>query len=110
MDEYKVIVTSHALHSMAKIRDYIASELSNPTAAVYHLRLFQRKIKKLSSMPGRYKPIDEQPWHDEGVRRMKVKNYFIYYWISEDDHIVYVTDVIYTGNDQLKQLRKMLMK
>lgn len=110
MDDYKVIVTNHALYSIAEIRDYIAFELSNPTAAVDHLHLFRSEIKKLSSMPDRYKPIDEQPWHDEGVRKVKVKNYYIYYWISEKEHTVYVTDVIYTGSDQPKWLEQMPMQ
>ena len=32
--EYKVIITNHALHSMKEIRDYIALELLNPSAAI----------------------------------------------------------------------------
>ena len=110
MNEYKVIITYHALHSMTEIRDYIALELSNPSAAAGHLELFESEIKKLSNMPDRHKLIDEQPWHDEGVRKVKVKNYYIYYWISEEAHVVYVTDVIYTGSDQSKWLEQMPMQ
>ena len=50
MNEYKVIITYHALHSMTEIRDYIALELSNPSAAAGHLELFKSEIKKLSNM------------------------------------------------------------
>lgn len=110
MNEYKVIVTNHALYSMKEIRDYIALELLNPSAAINHLELFRSEIKKLSNMPDRYKFIDEQPWHDEGVRKVKVKNYYIYFWISDEAHVVYVTDVIYTGSDQSKWLEQMPMK
>jgi hypothetical protein len=39
MNEYKVIITYHSLHSMTEIRDYIALELSNPSAAAGHLEL-----------------------------------------------------------------------
>lgn len=40
MHEYKVIITNHALHSMTEIRDYIAMELLNPSAAISHLELY----------------------------------------------------------------------
>ncbi|MGI6057133.1 MAG: type II toxin-antitoxin system RelE/ParE family toxin [Bilifractor sp.] len=73
MHEYKVIITNHALHSMKEIRDYIALELLNPSAAISHLELFRSEMKKLSDMPERHKLIDEQPWHDEGVRKVRVK-------------------------------------
>lgn len=110
MHEYKVIITNHALHSMKEIRDYIAQELLNPTAAIRHLELFRSEMKKLSDMPERHKLIDEQPWHNEGVRKVRVKNYYIYFWISEEELAVYVTDVIYTGSDQPKRLEQMPMK
>lgn len=110
MDKYKVIVTDHAMDSLREIRDYIAYEKFNPTAAAHHLRLFQQEIGKLSDSPEMYKLIDEQPWHDEGVRKIRVKNYYIYYWIKKEKRIVYVTDVIYAGRDQPKQPDEMPMR
>jgi plasmid stabilization system protein ParE len=110
MHEYKVIITNHALRSMTEIRDYIALELLNPSAAIAHLELFRSEMKKLSDMPERHKLIDEQPWHDEGIRKVKAKNYYIYFWISEEEAVVYVTDVIYAGRDQPKRLEQMPMK
>lgn len=110
MDEYNVIVTDHAFYAMAAIRDYIALELSNPTAAATHLRLFRAEIKTFSVTPKRNKRIEEQPWHDEGVRKTRVRNYYIYYWVAEDEHAVYVTDIIYVGSDQVKRLEQMPLK
>lgn len=105
MDKYRIIITDHALESMREIRDYIALELYNPAAAVEHLREFRKQIKKLlSDNPDKFRAIDEQPWGDEGVRKFRVKNYYIYYWINDDDRTVYVTDVIYVGRDQPKWL------
>lgn len=109
-DEYRTIVTDHAIHAMADIRDYIAEELLNPSAALSHMRLFREEIRKLSYSPGKYKVIDEQPWRDIGVRKIRAKNYYIYYWIDETAQTVYVTDVIYVGSDQPKWLDQMPMK
>lgn len=51
MNEYKVIITNHALRSMIEISDYIALELLNPSAAIGHLELFRSEMEKLSDMP-----------------------------------------------------------
>ena len=110
MDEYNIIVTNHALRAFAEIRDYIAIELVNPSAAVNHAQLFRSEIKKLAENPSRFKLIDEQPWHDEGVRKIRVKNYCIYYWIDEETHTVYVTDALYVGRDQSRWLKEMPKK
>ena len=48
MDEYNIIVTNHALRAVAEIRDYIAIELVNTSAAVNHMQLFRSEIEKLA--------------------------------------------------------------
>lgn len=71
------------------------------------LQLFRKEIKALSSMAESINLTPEQPWHDEGIRRKRVKNYYIYFWIDKDAQKVQVTDVIYIGRDQSKQLENM---
>lgn len=111
MSDYPVIITTHAIQAISEIRDYIAVQLLNPTAARTHLELFREEIKKLADDPYNIKTIDESPWsHEMGVRKIRVKNYYIYYWIDEEISTVYVTDVIYVGRDQPRWLRKMPMK
>ena len=51
-------------------------------------------------MPERYRIIDDQPWKDKGVRKVPVKNYFVYFVISEPDKSVKILAVIYAGRDQ----------
>ena len=107
MDEYRVRLTLHARQSIVEISNYIADELLNPSAAIDHVEKFYSEIRKLSDHPEKYKLIDEQPWRKEGIRKIRVKNYYIYYWISEREHVVYVTDVIYAASDQSRWLDKM---
>jgi toxin ParE1/3/4 len=107
MVEYQVKVTKHAENAMREIAQYISRELMNETAAINHLQLFQKEIKALSNMPESIKLIPEQPWHDEGIRRKRVKNFYICFWIDADAKKVQVTDVIYVGRDQSRQLENM---
>ena len=55
-------------------------------------------------MPERYKIVEEQPWKNKGIRRLQVKNYFIYYLISKNDNSVKIIAVIYTRRNQDKQM------
>lgn len=106
MDEYRVVVTDSAEQAIRDIAEYIAIELQNPKAAVNILELFGKEIISLSNMPSRIKRIPEQPWHDLGIRRKAVKNYYLYFWVNEEKRIVSIIDVIYSRRNQKEQLEK----
>ena len=108
MDEsYNVRITAHAIEALREISDYISSELANPEAAVKLLKILKTQINKLSFMPHRIKLTPEEPWHSEGIHRIQVKNFYIYFWIDERQKLVQITDVIYAGRDQEEQLKQM---
>ena len=46
-------------------------------------------------MPKKYALIEEEPWKHEGVRKIIVKNFLIYYWVDEENFKVQVIAVIY---------------
>lgn len=64
-------------------------------------------IMSLQTMPYRVKLIDEQPWGKLGFRKIRVKNYYIYFWIDENRKEVHILAVIYVRRDQAKQLEKL---
>ena len=55
----------------------------------------------------RYKPVDDEPWHSRGIRRIMANNFFVYYRIDEDRKQVFVLNVIYARRDQLRMLEQM---
>ena len=61
----------------------------------------------MKCLPERIKLTEEEPWRTEGVRRMRVKNYYIYFWIDDYNHRVQITSVIYVACDQITQLELM---
>ena len=61
-------------------------------------------------MPERIKPIDEQPWGSYGFRKIRVKNYYIYFWIDEEKKQVQIIAVIYVQMDQLKQIENVIIE
>ena len=63
----------------------------------------------LAERPKRIKTVNEQPWKDAGIRKIRVKNYYIYFLVNDEETAVNINAVIYIGRDQTKQMtdRKM---
>ena len=108
--EYEVKVTRQALEQMREIIHYISYDLMAPLAAENLLNGLKAAITKLEVMPKRYSLIEEEPWRSEGVRKIVVKNFLVYYWIDDERNKVQVTAVIYSKRDQIKQLINMDME
>lgn len=103
-DKYKLIILPEAQRDIREIVLYIARELSSPNAAINIQNEFQKGIDSLTNMPERIKPIDEHPWNEVGVHKIRIKNYYVYFLIAEEEHTVKIMAVIYTGRDQNRQM------
>lgn len=110
MKEYEVRVTRQALKQMKEIVHYISNDLMSPDAADNLLDKFRTEILKLSTFPKKHALIEEEPWRTEGIRKIVVKNFLIYYWVDDDNSRVQVTAVIYSRRDQICQLANMNME
>ena len=103
-DYYKLIILPEAQQDIRGIVLYIAQDLFSPKAALDLQDAFQEAIRKLSYMPARIRSITEEPWGRQGVRKIRVKNYYIYFLVDDNEMAVKVNAVIYTGRDQKKQM------
>lgn len=108
-NKYEIKVTRQALEQMREIAHYISYDLMAPEAADNLLDDLKASILKLSVLPKKYPLIEEEPWRSEGVHKIVVKNFPVYYWINEEYNKVQVTAVIYSKRDQIKQLKNMEM-
>lgn len=107
MNSYEIIMTPDATTDLVEPRDYIADVLLVPDTALSYSRAIREEISKLSEMPGRIKPVDDEPWHSRGIREIMAKNFYVYYRIDEETKRVYIMNVIYNKRDQLRQLANM---
>ena len=107
MDKYKIKLTKQAKEHLTLIREYIATELKEPGIAKNMLELLTSEMRSLETMPHRRKCIDEKPWQDLGFRKIRVKNYYIYFWIDNNKKEVQIIAVIYVKMDQARQLEKL---
>ena len=108
-DIYKIIILPEAQKDIRGIVLYIAKELAAPLAALNLENAFEEEIKSLVKMPKRIKTVDEQPWKDAGIRKTRVKNYYIYFIVDDEEMAVKIMAVIYVKMDQKKQMIKRKM-
>ena len=106
-ETYKVIILPEAQKDIQEIIIYIAKELYAVQAALELHTEFYKAINSLSSMPKRINLVSSQPWKNIGVRRIQVKNYYIYFLVDDENLTVKVNAVIYMGRKQSKYLKKM---
>ncbi|MFU9936736.1 type II toxin-antitoxin system RelE/ParE family toxin [Fannyhessea vaginae] len=107
MDEYKIKVTRQAKEHLELIREYIATELQAPIVAKRMLELLKSEMMSLQTMPYRVKLIGEQPWCELGFRRIRVKNYYVYFCVDDSRKEVQILAVIYVRRDQTRQLEEL---
>ena len=99
MREYTIIISPDAEADLNELEDYIALELQAPSTAVVYLREIRADIATLTEFPGRIRLVPNEPWHSRGVRRKNFKNFAVFFVIYEDDHTVYVMNVLYQKSD-----------
>lgn len=106
-EQYNVKITKYALSQMKTIRDYIADELFAPQAA-YDLFLEMKKTAaSLENMPERNPLVDSEKWRKQGIRKIMIKNFIMYYWADDGHRVVHITAVVYRKRNQLAELGKM---
>ena len=108
--EYEVKITQYALRQMQEIVRYISATLQSPENAVRWLNVMQKELASLSTMPARIPLTEEEPWHSQGVHKMVVKNFLAYFWIDKRKMCVWITAVVYGGQDQRTQLEQMSLE
>ena len=103
--EYRIKLTNYAVAQIQEITSYIARVLQAPDTARRWLVKLKQDISSLNTMPSRYPLTPEEPWRSEGVHKMLVSNFLVYYWIYEVQKVVWVTAVVYGRRDQIQVLR-----
>jgi len=84
---------------------YIAIELKAPRAAANLAREIRRKAEKLRDMPYIYREYSGDPLNNSVYRAVQVKNYIVFYTVSEENKTVEIHRVLYARMD-IKTLLK----
>ena len=101
MTTYKVKLTKDAQQDMRALHDYIADVLQAPETADHQRSRLADAILKLDILPERHPLVSFEPERTQGIRRMTVDNYSVFYRIAGDE--VIVIDVFYSASDCVRR-------
>lgn len=104
---YDVKMTPQAQAQLKGIINYIRNVLCAPSTATTMLNTLEGEILSLFQFPARVPLTEEEPWHSQGVHKLPVKNYLVYFWINEDAKEVHITTIVYGRREQRHQLSEM---
>ena len=104
MREYPVKITEKALGDMNGIYDYIAVNLQSPENAMGQYNRIADRVLELGFFPEKVILVDFEPERSQGLRRMLVDNYSVFYVFKEE--LVTVTRVLYSASDIEKRLKE----
>ena len=96
---YNVITSSRAKMDMLEIAKYIATELYAPEAANNLLDDFENQMADLTHMPKKFTLVSDERLARLGIRSVPVKNYIIFYVVSEHVSTVTIISVMYCRRD-----------
>ena len=104
MREYPVNITDKALNDLNGIYEYIAVNLQSPENAMWQYNRIADSVLKLGFFPEKFRLVDFEPERSQGLRRMLVDNYSVFYVFKEE--LVTVTRVLYSASDIEKRLKE----
>ena len=100
-EQYSLIILPEAQKDIQSIILYIAKDLAAPQAALHLQDDIEKTIDSLKIKPQRIKTVDEQPWKDAGIRKTRIRNYYIYFLVDDTEMAVKILAVIYTNRASL---------
>ncbi|MBU0279379.1 MULTISPECIES: type II toxin-antitoxin system RelE/ParE family toxin [unclassified Gemella] len=107
MEKYQIEITSQAVEHLENIITYIKNDLNSPLAARKTLKKLKEGIEKLDIFPERNPKLSEEKYAKEGIRKILIENFYVYYWIDLENKSVQIIAIIYAKRDQLSALLKI---
>lgn len=99
MKEYEVLLEAAAEKDLFGILLYISKTLKQPTIAKRIYTAIKKEIGNLQSMPSRQKIVEEEPYAAQGVRRLYVENYMVFYVVDDSKKEVHVFRILYNRRE-----------
>ena len=96
---YKVLFTELAENDLKAAMEYIAVQLSDPTAAGDLLDEADKCISYLRSNPYIYPKSADARLEREGYRKALIDNYILFFKVFDDEKKVIVFRIIYGARD-----------
>lgn len=99
MKEYKVFIEAAAEKDLFGALLYISATLKQPATAKRIYTEIENQISSLQTIPTRQKIMEEEPYAAQGVRRLYVENYMVFYVVDDGKKEVHVFRILYNRRE-----------
>lgn len=104
MKEYAIRFTQPASDDLYEIARYISDELREPKTARALVQRIQKEVYELAELPMRYAVVMDERLAAQGIRKMLVESYLVFYKVTEENGLVTVLRILHGRRDWLKLL------
>ncbi len=99
MENYKIKFSKEARNDYFDIIRYIKYSLVEPTIANKYSILINEEIEKLAYNPHRFAVVDIKVKNYSKIYKLIIKNYIVFYRISENNKIVNIERILYGASN-----------
>ncbi|HBQ28284.1 plasmid stabilization protein [Peptococcaceae bacterium SCADC1_2_3] len=104
MKQYKVLMTEPAADDLQETARYISKELREPAVALKLVEKIKETVMSLADMPARHALVADERLTVQGIRKLTVENYIVFYVVSEEDMAVTVVRILCGRRDWINLL------
>ena len=102
---FRVDITETAKSDIIEAAEYLDYVLKNPQAADNLIEAVEKEIGSLTVFPERYAVLDDSVQSSFNVRFVRVKDYFAFYVIMEDERPVVILRFLHMRRDWAEILK-----
>jgi len=104
MRTYSIEITEPAENDLSEIGFYIAKELLEPNIAKEIVNKIAEAIFTLEELPLRFALVTDERLASQGIRKIIIDNYIVFYIVEEDRKIVTVLRILFGRRDWVNLL------
>ena len=104
MKKYSVYMTHTATEDLKGIVSYIANELREPSIAKKIVENIREAVMSLEQIPTRHSLLGDGNLAVQGIRKIVVDNYIVFYTVAEKDKVVTIVRILYSRRDWVNML------
>lgn len=95
MADYDVKINASAEKDLASIVGCTAVILKEPVSAEHLYMALKDEIKALQRIPEKHPVVREAPYVAQGLRKMPVDDYSVFYVVSEEEKTVFILRILF---------------
>ena len=104
MDKYRIDITEPAEIDLIEVGNYIANELLEPNIARKVVNKIGEAVLMLEELPFRNALVTDERLANQGIRKIIVENYMVFYIVTEESKTVTIVRILYGRRDWINLL------